>query len=381
MKNHKLIFVYGFAIFAMFFGSGNLVFPLQIGQAAGNSWFFGFLGLFITGILLPFLGLFVIKLHKGSYQAFFAEGGRFTAIILPLFTLSLLGAFGVVPRCITVAHGGMSHLFPQLSLTVFSLLFCSLTYITCLKDHLMISILGKWLSPVLLLTLSILIIVGIIYAPTISLNVLKSTAFSNGFLTGYQTMDLFAAFFFSALIFNQIQSILPKTDDHWVTIKAALKPSIAGASMLAIVYLGLVFLGARYRDHLQGVEPELMLPSIAIKTLGSSAAFIISAAVIFSCLTTAVALNNIYARYFVTTFNLPQKYFPLILLCTTLVSFLISLLDFKGIAIFLSPALEISYPGLIVLTVLSIIARERNHLKVWAFYGVTLISVLLKYMY
>ncbi|MDP3935448.1 MAG: branched-chain amino acid transport system II carrier protein, partial [Alphaproteobacteria bacterium] len=104
MKQYKLICVYGFAIFAMFFGSGNLVFPLQLGQHVGKNWFLGFLGLLSTGIVLPFLGLFVIKLHKGNYRSFFAEGGKMASIILPFFTLSLLGSFGVVPRCITVAH-------------------------------------------------------------------------------------------------------------------------------------------------------------------------------------------------------------------------------------------------------------------------------------
>lgn len=71
MKRYAHTFIYGFAIFSMFFGSGNLVFPLQIGQYSAQYWLLGFLGLFITGILLPFLGLFVIKLHRGSYNAFF----------------------------------------------------------------------------------------------------------------------------------------------------------------------------------------------------------------------------------------------------------------------------------------------------------------------
>ena len=65
MQQYKLIATYGFAIFTMFFGSGNLVFPLSIGYYSANSWLLGFLGLLLTGVVLPFLGLFVIKLHKG----------------------------------------------------------------------------------------------------------------------------------------------------------------------------------------------------------------------------------------------------------------------------------------------------------------------------
>ncbi|MDP3641220.1 MAG: branched-chain amino acid transport system II carrier protein, partial [Alphaproteobacteria bacterium] len=334
MKQYKLVFVYGFAIFAMFFGSGNLVFPLQLGQQVGENWFLGFLGLFVTGIILPFLGLFVIKLHKGNYRSFFDEGGKIASIVLPLFTLSLLGSFGVVPRCITVAHGGMDYLFPGLSLTLFSFVFCVFTYVICLKDHIMVNFLGKLMSPLLLISLAILIVVGIIYAPDHLASTEKSTAFESGFLIGYQTMDLFAAFFFSALVFNQIKAILPKTNDHRIIVKAALTPSIAGALMLAIVYLGFVFLGAHYGDLIQNVAPELMLPTIATYALNPSAAFTIGIAIIFSCLTTAVALNNIYARYLVDTLKLKPSYFPIMLAGTTAISFFISLLDFKGIAAF-----------------------------------------------
>lgn len=379
MKQYKLMFVYGFAIFAMFFGSGNLVFPLRIGQFSGNSWFLGFIGLFITGILLPFLGLFVIKLHKGNYISFFAEAGKFAAIILPLFTLSLLGAFGVVPRCITVAHGGINYLLPGFSLTIFSFLFCTATYFICLKDRIMVNILGKWMSPFLLLSLCTLIAVGIFYAPDTLPPINSTTALYNGFFTGYQTMDLFAAFFFSALVFKQIQAILPNTDDHRLIIKTALKPSIIGAAMLSAVYLGFVFLGAHYSNLLQNVDSELMLPTIATYTLGSSAAFIIGGAIIFSCLTTAVALNNIYARYLLNTLKLKQTYFPIILLGTTLISFGVSLLDFKGIASFLAPALEVSYPGLIALTILSICIKEQRALKIIIFYAITFFMVWARY--
>ncbi|QOL19613.1 branched-chain amino acid transport system II carrier protein [Candidatus Bodocaedibacter vickermanii] len=380
MKQYKLICVYGFAIFAMFFGSGNLVFPLHLGQQVGKNWFLGFLGLFVTGIVLPFLGLFVIKLHKGNYRSFFAEGGKVAGLILPLFTLSLLGSFGVVPRCITVAHGGMDYLFPGLSLTMFSLIFCGLTYILCLKDNIMIDLIGKFISPIKLTALGILIVVGIIYSPQISSEKPAISAFSDGVFMGYQTMDLFAAFFFSSLIFNRIKSILPETNDNRIIIKAALSPSIAGALMLAIVYLGFVFLGAHYGDLIQNVEPELMLPTIATYALNPSAAFIIGIAIIVSCLTTAVALNNIYARYLVDTLKLKPSYFPIMLAGTTAISFFISLLDFKGIAAFLAPALEVSYPGLIALTILSIFIKDRKILKMSVFYTITVIMIAIKIM-
>ncbi len=379
MARYRLVLIYGFALFAMFFGSGNLVFPIKIGASTGSSWLLGFLGLAITGIILPFCGLFVVKLHRGNYNSFFAEAGMLTKIILPLFTLSLLGSFGVVPRCITVAQSGLSYVVPHLSSILFSLLFCAVTYYFCLKDQRMIGALGKWMSPILLIALVVLIISGIWKSdPEIAYVSNSSTdAFYNGFITGYQTMDLFAAFFFSSLIFIQIQKIMPESSSLSDTIKFALLPSILGAIQLAIIYLGFVYLGAHYSNVISGIAPEYMLPTIAKHVMGNSATLFISVAMLFSCLTTAVALNNIYARYLLSLFQLSENTFPWMLLATTASSFLISLLDFKGIAAFLAPALEVSYPGIIALTLLSILTKKWRRFKMFSFYGISLVMVAL----
>ena len=376
MRNYKSILVYGFALFAMFFGSGNLVFPIKIGQITGSYWLLGFLGLFITGIFLPFLGLFVIKLHKGNYNAFFAEAGSIAKVALPLFTLSLLGSFGVVPRCVTVAYGGIAYIIPQISLELFSPIFCIITFFFCLKDQRMINILGKWMSPILLVALTVLIIAGVTNNQSTQLEYIKPTeAFYNGFLIGYQTMDLFAAFFFSALIFIQIQNMLPPDTSHKETIKFAVKSSIISAGLLSLVYFGFVFLGAHFSNITANVEPEFMLATIAKHILGNNATVFIGIAMLFSCFTTAVALNNIYARYLCSLFNLKNDKFTVVLIITTAISYLISLFDFKGIAAFLAPALEISYPSIILLTILSIFSNKWHKLKICTFYGVLIMMI------
>jgi LIVCS family branched-chain amino acid:cation transporter len=376
MQQHKHTLTYGFAIFAMFFGSGNLVFPIQIGQSSGQHWLAGFLGLCITGIILPFLGLYVIKLYNGSYKIFFGEAGKYAKIALPFFTLSLLGSFGVVPRCINVAYGGIVYIFPNLSLLAFSLIFCTACFVLCLKDHFMVSIIGKWLAPIKLISLTILITLGIVNAPILTdVSNTGSEVFANGFVVGYQTMDLFAAFFFSSLIFNQIQEKLPADTKLNVIIKAAVKPSLIGISLLAIIYIGLVFLGSYYRDVTVNVSPELLLPSIAMYILGEKAAFLIGVIMMFSCLTTAVALNNVYARYLCTTIKIANIKFKMMLLLTTLTSFVVSLLDFRGIAKILSPLLEISYPGIIVLTLTCIFAPRSTTFKIVGFYGMLVLMI------
>ncbi len=377
MQQYKTTIVYGFALFAMFFGSGNLVFPIQIGYLTGSNWFLGFLGLFITGVLLPFLGLFVIKIHKGDYNSFFGEAGTLAKILIPLFTLSLLGSFAVVPRCIIVAYGSVTYIFPEMSLGVFSFIFCVITFFFCIKDQVMMSILGKWMSPILLVALIILIVAGFSKADVPEIG--SNRAFREGFLTGYQTMDLFAAFFFSSLVFNQIQNSLPSETKHKRIIYEAIKSSIFGATLLGLIYLGFVFLGSHYIDALHFASPEKMLGIIANKVLGENATLFIVVAMLLSCLTTAVALNNIYSRYIYTTLSIKSDKFWMILLGVTAVAFLVSLLNFQGITRFLAPVLEVSYPGLIALTILSICFKGYKRFKILVFYGLS-ISMVIKMM-
>lgn len=378
VASHTL--TYSFALFAMFFGSGNLVFPLQIGQSSQFYWLYAFFGLFITGVALPFLGLFVIKLHHGKYLDFFSEAGKLTGIVLPLFTLSLLGSFGVIPRCITVAHGGINFIFPQLSLLPFSIIFCLITFVACFKENSIINSLGKYLSPILFLSLIVLILSGIFKANLYYNNSITYTEiiknFNLGFFTGYQTMDLFAAFFFSSFMFKDMVNNFSKTHSYQQIVKFAIKPSLLAGFILGSIYLGLVFLGAHYSDLIKNISPELMLPTIAIHTMGPMATWFIAIAMLFSCLTTAIALNSIYTDYLVNLIKLKKSKFPYVLAFTTMVSFFVSLLDFRGIANFLAPLLEISYPGIIALTIMCLITTKHKTAKKVVFYSLCISMIL-----
>src|SRR5690606_39093256 len=128
--------------------------------------------------------------------------------------------------------------------------FCIICYIICLNNKIMFSILGKFLTPILLVLLTILIVVGFSQSQNIETNIQAfSNNFIDGFFHGYSTMDLFASFFFSSLIFKQIESIAIASGENSDTksiIKAALGPSIFGALLLSLIYFGFVYLGSHY---------------------------------------------------------------------------------------------------------------------------------------
>ena len=366
------IFMLGFSIFAMFFGSGNLVFPMQIGSQCSNLWQVGFLGLLLSGIIIPFAGVFAIKRYQGSYDHFFKELGFGANIIIPLILLSLLGAFGVVPRCITVAFGGFRVLEPNIPLWVFSGGFTVVCFLAGLKDTRMLSIIGKFMTPIKLTTLALIIIVGVINSPDLpSTTYTYKSAFELGLLQGYQTMDLIAGFFFAALIFKHIEQRCGAGVSPQVIFWLSAKASLIGASVIALAYCGLVYLGASYVGVISNVPPTEMLPTLTLHLLGGYSTIVIALAMGFSCLATATALNNLYADFLHKLFKLKSTSFPWVLASTSLISFALSLLDFHGISAFLMPILEVIYPGLIAFTLISLAYPKPHVVKQITFYGIT----------
>ena len=369
----------GFAMFSMFFGSGNLVFPLAIGNAVQGQYIWAMVGLLLTGVFVPFLGLKAIVLFDGSYEKFFARLGKYAPLILPLLMLSIMGPFGVIPRCITVAHGSFLLLFPETSLLSFSIVMSIVIFFMTHNESQVVSLLGIILTPVLLLSLIAIVFFGIKDGSVQHLGEWSpSDSFSEGFLKGYQTMDLLASFFFASVVIHHMKN---KLKAYHMPVKKEEKLSlfamILGAGLLAVIYTAFVYLGAAYTDVLDPRLPEQALGVIAAHTLGPYAAPILCTAVILACLTTAVVLTLVFAEFLQEKITLNKLNFSWAVILTLIASVLVSTLKFKGIAAFIGPILEIIYPGLILMVVLSIFHRlyDVKTLK-WPVYTAFLIAAI-----
>ena len=206
VKKKMIVLSAGFALFSMFFGSGNLVFPLLVGQESGGHFMLASLGIIFTGVMVPFLGLLGMMLCRGSLKEFFSPLGKMATFIFSFIALSLMGPFGVLARCFTVAHGAIQTIFPEFPLVVASLCFCALIYVMTIKKNKIVSTLGSYLTPILLLSIGAIAFFAFKEGSFESVPDFQATiggwsAFKNGFLQGYQTMDLLAAFFFSFSLF------------------------------------------------------------------------------------------------------------------------------------------------------------------------------------
>lgn len=357
MKSRWVVVSTGFALFSMFFGSGNLVFPITVGQESGGHYLLAALGILLTGVIVPFLGVLGMMLYKGEIESFFSCFGKKGTFLFSFLALALMGPFGVLARCLTVAHGALLLLWPTASLTLTSLVLCLIIYLFTVNKNSIVTTLGTFLTPFLLLTIGLIAYFGLMQGSSPEgVYVNGWNALKNGFFQGYQTMDLLAAFFFSHFVIKYLQNKL-SSDNQGSLLNLFYKSSLVGATILSFVYVALVLLGWMYSAQLASVPPQEMLGKIAMESLGGIAAPCVCIAVLFACLTTAIVLASLFADFLRTEVTQDKLGNKQALLITLGIGFLVSTFDFGGIAKFLGPLLEIVYPALIALTLINIVSK------------------------
>lgn len=355
MKNKWLILSTGFALFSMFFGSGNLVFPISVGQESQGHYLFASFGILLTGVLVPFLGVFGMLLYEGQISSFFSCFGKIGTFWFSLFALSLMGPFGVLARCLTVAHGAMELLFPGVSLVIASLAMCGVIFLITLNKSKIVTVLGTYLTPFLLLSIGAIAFFGLKNG-TIPDPISSGSfeALKNGFFQGYQTMDLLAAFFFSTFVLKSMQKTSQEDKKKEISLSVFTKSAMIGGTILSVVYLALVALGWAYAAELSEHLPQERLGRIALEALGPMAAPCVCLALVLACLTTAIVLTTLFADFLRKEVAREKIGNKTALLITLTISFFVSTLDFAGIARFIGPILEAVYPALIILTLVNI---------------------------
>lgn len=360
VKQNSGVIAAGLALFSMFFGAGDLIWPLILGGSSGDKNFFSMLGLLITGVSLPLLGLIAMMLFQGDHRAFFSRIGKVPSLILVFIIQVILGPVGSIPRLITLSYATLKPYFPfDISLMLFSGLVCLLVLAFTFKPQKLINLLGLVFTPILLLCLGAILIMGFIYLPEPTPVALSSKeAFVEGIKVGYNTLDLIASFMFAPLVMSHFlldeQEEDPKVAKQKL-FKKMVKASLIAAGLLSCMYIGLTYVASFYIPHIDVPHlPEERLSLIARHLLGPYGALLSSLAVAMACLTTALPLVSICASYMHQDLFQQKGGSLLPLVITLAISMLIANLGFMGIASLLSPVLQILCPGLIVLSVFNI---------------------------
>lgn len=99
----ELIFVASM-LFGMFFGAGNLIFPIFMGQLAGHHVWAASAGFLITGVGLPLLGVAALGVsQKDGLLELSSQIGRKYGVFFTCLLYLTIGPFFAIPRCATVS--------------------------------------------------------------------------------------------------------------------------------------------------------------------------------------------------------------------------------------------------------------------------------------
>ena len=376
MKKNKDIIIIGFALFSMFFGAGNLIFPPFIGVTSGSSWLISFLGFVLADVGIILLSINAVA-KAGSFQNVVGKAGKKFGITLEVIMMLCLGPILVVPRtAATTFEMSIVPLTSSINSILFSILFFGLTFILTIRPTKVMDIIGKFLTPILLLALGILIIKGIISPIGELSNNESNSLFVNGLTQGYQTMDALGIGGVTALIMTSL--ISKGYTDKEENISMALKSALIAGFGLVIVYGGLAYLGATVSTMYDAsISQTALLVNITNNLLGRSGIILLGIIVAFACLTTSIGLTSVTAKYFEDVTNKKLKYsHSVAFIC--IFSSIASNLGVDRIISIAAPILTIIYPVSILLVVMSTFNKFFTKSSVFkcSAYATLLISLL-----
>ncbi|MEI6242143.1 MAG: branched-chain amino acid transport system II carrier protein, partial [Chlamydiota bacterium] len=346
------IFSLGIAIFTMMFGAGDIVFSLHAGKEAGSFIAITLFGFLITAVCVPVLGLLSTILYEGSYHKFLYNLGVVPGAILIFICMLVIGPFGAIPRCLVVSYASMHAIFPSLSLFWYSIGISLLIFVLTFRESRVVSILGRFLGPIKISLLVLIIILGFFsfkwFTPS---SLTLSQSFVLGLKDGNYSMNLFGGVFFASLVFEAMRNrMVSDTQTPKSMIRQGVRAGLLGGGLLALIYIGFGVLAAIYSSELKNIPQVELLSVLATKVLGFWGGILANLTVAVACLTTAVALTTVLAEY-ISVEILKNKipYIWALLLIILITAGMVNL-GFNGIMVVLSPVIGALYPSFIVLS-------------------------------
>lgn len=375
----------GSLLFGLFFGAGNLIFPVQMGQLAGSNSLAATGGFLITGVGLPLLGIVASAISRS--ESLFQMAKPVNTLYSIFFTCALyltIGPLFAIPRTATVAFevGLRSFVATEqlrVWLFVFSLIFFSLTLYYSLRPGRILDWVGKYLTPIFLVLLSVLLIAVYVkpmgqasmYPP--QGNYIDKPLFT-GLLDGYNTMDALASLAFAILIISNVQKLgINKPNSIAIETCKSGMVSIIG---MAVIYASLAYMGATSLGSISHADNGgIILSMVSNHYFGIIGQVLLAAIVTVACLKTAIGLITACSEMFSTMFSITISYKTYAILFTAF-SFIIANFGLDNIIQLSIPVLMFLYPlaiTLILLSLLTPIIHKQRDVYRWTT-GLTVIA-------
>lgn len=329
------------------------MFPPKLGIEMGQHTWLGFFGFFLSGVFLPMLALLTIVAFEGDYQKFFGRLGSPLDKIFIFICMLIIGPLVVMPRIIMLSYAMLKPFLPLFtSPLLFAVGFSTLAFLATYRPGKLLDIVGKFLSPLKVLTLLTIVTIGL-FSGSAPEAVTESAGdlFGKAFTYGYGTLDVLGAIFFGAIIVHLLTKYV--SADERLSMKDAMSvtavSSVFAGLLLGAVYLGMTLLGAYHGQGLGMLDEGEIFSEVAFRVLGSLGAAFIGASVFLACFTTNVSLAAVLGEYVQNIsgkrLSYAQAVGAVIAVCTVIAS-----LGLKNILVYSMPFIMFIYPLIIVIT-------------------------------
>ncbi len=362
MNKTKETFIFGFALFSLFFGAGNLLLPPLLGYNAGSNWIWVTLGFVITAVVIPIFGILAHAKLQGTMYDF---GKKVSPLFSTIYCILIYIISITIPSPRTAAATHEIAIFPNFGTSplLTSIIYFVLVLIFVLNRSRMLNVIGKYLTPLIVIILILVIGVGL-FSSHVAMN---ASAFSmpivDGILEGYQTFDAIGAVVVGAVI---IISLKLKGYKDANDLKSIIRKSgfIAGFGLF-VIYAGLIAVGAFYGKDIfvdgslsNDMQRATLLRGISVAVLGNMGNTLLSVLIALACFTTAVGIITGTADYFKGVFNGASRVFKTVAIVGCIVGVGVGQLDFHTIIMIALPVLMLIYPITIVLILLNVLPEK-----------------------
>lgn len=388
MKNNltkEQFFSVAIMLFGLFFGAGNLIFPPLLGKQAGGATFQSLLFFGITAVVFPILGVVAVAKTKGLSNLA-SKVDKYFAIVFTTMIYMAIGPGLGIPRAgslpfeMAVAPFLPENVSLNLSRLVYTFVFFLVAYLVCLKPNKLVTRMGKFLTPALLVLITVMF-VGVLFknpnAVTSPVGDYATSSTVKGFLEGYNTMDTIAALNFGLVISLAVKSF--KVEDEEKVIGYTVRVGLVAGSFLFVIYAMLAYIGMTTSgltgDVKNGAE---ILTTVSQYVFGKFGIVLLASIFTLACLTTCIGLITSISKFFETMTKEKVSYHKWIVFWTFL-SFLVANFGLNTILKVSVPVLVAIYPVSIVLILLGLTEKYFGYNKFTyrlVCYTVTFISVV-----
>ncbi len=359
--------VIGSMLFGMFFGAGNLIFPPSLGFQAGSSFMPAVLGFLLSGIGMPVIAVIMGTFNPGGFRAEMNHkiSPLFSLVILTLMYLAI-GPLMAIPR--TAATSFSIGILPitgdgMLPLAIFTTLYFICAWWLSITPSKLLDRVGKVLTPIFAIMIVLLIIVGMVAYTTPStaapMGKYAASAFGNGFVEGYNTVDTLASFAFCIIALGAMKRIhFASEKEHVASVWMA---GAAVAVLMGGLYLGLALLGNHFpipQSVYEDASVNLgayVLSQTSFQIFGTVGMAFLAVMGTLTCFTTTVGLIAAVSTFFAEEFPVLSYKKYVTLIC--LVSLVLANLGLNQIIQVTLPLLLFVYPIAISVVMLTIINK------------------------